>query len=135
VVGPWSIVGALLLLIAACFGSFKYGQHVEGLACMAAAGTQAASTAQANADNSAAVDAIGADTADRYATDAHANRTAAHDAVERLRTVYVAADCRDVPADVLHQHAATRARINASIRGGVRPAPAGTDSTGTSDAP
>ena len=132
---PWAIVVAILVLLASCYGSYRYGRNVEETACRADAGDAAAQANATNAANSAAVDAIGADTAGRYAAAAHANRTAAHDAAERIRYVPVPADCRDVPADILQQHAATRARINASIRGSVRPAAAGPDPADAGDPP
>jgi hypothetical protein len=129
---PWLLV-ALLAWTALCIGGgYAWGSHAEGNARDAAAHRADTQRDDATAKRDQRIDAIGAST--RHATDRARNDTqgAGDEAAARIRTVVVPADCRAVPADVLHELDQARDRINAKIGGGVRPGPA---HAGTAPAP
>lgn len=128
---PWIISGFLVMLIATGLGSCSYGQHLGKQACAAKAGVQGATTKSVQDQRDATVDAIGTATAKTAQAAANETRTNTHESIERIHTVVVPGTCRDVDPVIVHEHAEAQQRINAKIRGGVRPAAAGTTATGT----
>jgi len=131
----WVVAGALVLAGAASGIGYWAGQGVERTRCQRDIATAAIAPAQKLAKRDAAIDAIGADTATQRTTGAYAITSRSHEVIERIRTVEVPGDCTAVPGDIVREHAATRAHVNAQIRGGVRPAAAGPGTAGSDDAP
>ncbi len=128
---PWTLLGALLLLVATGLGSCSYGKHLGRQACAAAAGKAIAVTKRAQDGRDTAIDTIGI--AARAAADAATTETRSntHAAVERVRTVVVPGPCRDVDPAIVREHDEAQQRIDAKIRSGVRPAGAGAGRRGT----
>ncbi|MDR7193365.1 hypothetical protein [Luteimonas terrae] len=121
----WLIAGALGL--ATLTGGLGYwaGKRAERTACERDTATAAIAPAQKLAKRDAAIDSIADDTATQRATGAYAITSQSHEVIERIRTVEVPGDCTRVPDGIVREHTATRADVNAQIRGSVRPATAG----------
>lgn len=116
---------ALLIGAALCVGGgYGWGHHAASTACAAQDGKDTAATVTAQNTRDTHIDAIGAD-ASQAAAQAHNDTQGAGDErAARIRTVYVPADCRTVPAGIVLELDTARDRINAKIGGGVRPGPA-----------
>lgn len=117
----WVIAGSLVLAGAAGGIGYWAGTSAERTRCQRDTATAAIAPAQALATRDAAIDTIGADTATERATGTYAITSRSHEVIERIRTVEVPGDCTVVPAGIVREHQATRAHVNAQIRGGVRP--------------
>jgi len=131
----WVVAGALVMASAAGGIGYWAGQGAERTRCQRDTASAAIAPAQKLAKRDAAIDAIGDDTATQRATGAYAITSRSHEVIERIRTVEVPGDCTAVPDDIVREHTATRAHVNAQIRGGVRPAADGPGAAGTDDAP
>lgn len=131
----WVIAGALLLAGVSSGIGYWAGQGAERTRCQRDTATAAIEPAQKLAKRDAAIDTIGADTATQRAAGAYAITSRSHEVIERIRTVEVPGDCTAVPDDIVREHQATRAHVNAQIRGGVRPAADGPGAAGPVEAP
>lgn len=114
------VAGLVALALAAGAGYWKGGENARAT-CEANAAKADRKTEGAEDQRDAAIETIGQDTRDKAAS-THADTMGnAYASADRVRTVYVAGPCRDVPAGVLSEHAAAVQRINAKVGGGMRP--------------
>lgn len=131
----WLIAGALVLAGISGAVGYRMGQGSERTRCERDTARAAVAPAQKLAKRDAAVDAIGTDTAQQRDTATHDLASRSHAAQTRIVTVEVPGPCTRVPDGIVREHQASRAYVNAQIRGGVRPATAGTGAPGPDDAP
>jgi hypothetical protein len=130
---PYAVIAGVLLLALTGWQSYRFGHRNASNECNAnaAAGLITIEGAEDRRDEN--IDAIGQGASDAAAT-AYADTKGAADAsADIIRTVYVSAPCRDVPAVVVQEHGDAVERINAKIRGGLRPGAAERDRPGTED--
>jgi hypothetical protein len=123
---PWIFVGFLVTLIVTGLGSCSYGKRLGTQACAAKSGVQLASTKAAQDTRDAAIEVIATETTQASDAAAHQTKVNTHESIERIRTVVVPGPCRDIDPVIVREHAESRARINAKIGSGLRPAGAGT---------
>lgn len=131
----WIIAGALVLAGISGFIGYQMGQGSERTRCERDTAQATIEPAQKLAKRDAAVDAIGADTAQQRDTVTHDLTSRSHAAQTRIVTVEVPGDCTRVPDGIVREHDASRTYVNTQIRGGVRPTVAGTGAPGPDDAP
>lgn len=130
---PWVILGLLLALAGSVFGGYQWGASSERDACAAAAGGQAAKAEGIEDGRDASVDAIGSATSAAVNAAGNQTREAAHESAERVRTVVVPGPCRVVDPVVVRETRAAVERINAKVRGGLRPGAGTVDPAGPDD--
>lgn len=132
---PYVIVGVVLLWLGTVAGGGFIGHRMASNACKASAGVVLAENKGAQDARDASIDTIGAQTAAGRDAAAHDTRSATHASAERIRTVVVPGDCRDVDPVVLRETGEGVDRVNAKIRSGLRQRAAGGDPTATVDEP
>jgi hypothetical protein len=134
-VNPYTPLVAALLLVASFIGGCVHGQRGAKDACVAAAGAALAGAKGAQDTRDAAIDTLGAQTAAGRDAAVNDTRSTAHASAERIRTVVVPGDCRDVDPVVLRETGEAIDRVNAKIRSGVRQRAAGGDPAAAGDQP
>jgi hypothetical protein len=117
--GKWAIVA--VLLVACVGGGYVWGSRAAATKCAARNGSAAAKIETREDKRDANIEAIGQQTRDRVAAAGAETKGAGDASAERIRTVYVDADCRTVPADIVREHDDAVERINAKVRSGMRP--------------
>lgn len=125
---------ALLISAVLCVGGgYQWGKHATTNAVAASASKADHKVATVEATRAAKVEAIGVAASTTVAVALNTNQVRTDESTERIRTVLVPADCRDMPAAVMHELSGEADRINAQIRSGLRPGAAGADPPGASD--
>lgn len=123
----YAILAAVLLFAVTNVGSFFFGKHYGQLGQQAKAGSALAGQVADQNKANTSIDATGASTRASVSGALNENRSSTHAAIERIRTVVVPGPCRDVDPVVLREAGEAVDRVNAKIRGGLRPGTAGTD--------
>lgn len=126
---PYVILAGVLAVGAACGGSFLYGKSVEADACEAAKGRAVVKTEAAEDTRDENIEAIAVAAAIAAAAAMNENRGATNESSERIRTIVVPSACRAVDPAILRELRSAADDANAALGVGMRPAPAGTDST------
>ena len=126
-VNPYFILTGLLALGGALGGGSWWGHGAASDACVANAAKLASKVESAEDKRDVNVEAIATAAATAAAAALNENRGTTHESVERIRTVVVPADCRDVDTDILRELRAARDGANAALGIGVRPAGTGAD--------
>jgi hypothetical protein len=131
---PYVVLAVVLVGVASLAGSFAAGYVVRGWKEGNAAGAAVVKTEAAEDTRDTNIEAIGTAASTAAAT-AHANTKGAADAsAETIRTVYLPASaCRDVDPVVVREHSTAVDRINAKVRGDLRPGATGRDRAATND--
>lgn len=124
---PYLILGAVLAIGSAAGVGYWRGHAAATDACVADAAKVAGKVEAAEDKRDTNVEAIATAAATAAAAALNENRGATHESVERIRTVYVPADCRAVDPDILRELRAARDGANAALGIGVRPSAAGAD--------
>lgn len=117
--GKWATVA--VLLVACVGGGYVWGSRAAATKCAAKVGKAAAKIESREDKRDANIEAIGQQTRERVAAAGAETKESGDASAERIRTVYVDADCRAVPADIVREHDDAVERINAKVRGGMRP--------------
>lgn len=118
---PWFWLVLVVGLLVLVGGGYWWGATNASAACGNDAGKQANRAEAAEDARDSAVDAVGERT--RAATNAAYNDTrgTADERAQRIRTVVVPGDCRAVDPAIVRELDDARERINAKIRGDLRP--------------
>ncbi|MFO3704411.1 hypothetical protein ACI6Q5_05365 [Xanthomonas codiaei] len=127
----YAILAAVLLFVVTNVGSFFFGKHYGQLDQRAKAGNAFASQVADQNKTNTAIDAAGASARAAVSGALNENRSSTHAAIERIRTVVVPGPCRDVDPVLLREAGEAVDRVNAKIRGSVRPGTTGTDRAAT----
>ncbi|WP_115558990.1 hypothetical protein [Xanthomonas dyei] len=123
----YAILAAVLLFVVTNVGSFFFGKHYGRLDQQAKAGSALAGLVADQNKANTAIDATGASTRAAVSGALNENRSSTHAAIERIRTVVVPSPCHDVDPVVLREAGEAVERVNAKIRGGLRPGTTGID--------
>lgn len=132
---PYTPLVGLLLLVIAFIGGCVHGKRGAEQACGNAVGIAGAAIKGAQDARDGAIDAIGAQTTAGRDAALNDTRSTAHASAERIRTVVVPGDCRDVDPVVLRETGEGIDRVNTKIRGGLRQRAPGGDSAAAGDQP
>ena len=132
---PWVILAGLLLLGGSVTGGYVWGARNAAALCAASNAKATGKIEKAEDQRDANVDAIGASTSAQVASEVNQNRGSTDESAERIRTVYVRGDCRDVDPGILRELRAARDDANAALGIGVRPVAAGSASADSGHGP
>lgn len=125
-INPSAILIVVILWIASVVGAFMYGRTVERDSIAAGQSAQKDRAQERETERQATVEAIGAATGAAVAVAMNQNTGATHTSVEKIREVYIPADCRNVDPVSLHELRAASAAANESLRNSLRSLAAGT---------
>lgn len=120
-INPWTILGAVLFWVATLAGGYFWGHGAAEDECAAKAGRDALAIEAKEDIRDERIAEIGDETRTAVNTATQETRSSSDEAAERIRTVYVRADCRPVPADIVREHAEARERVNTKLGVSVRP--------------
>lgn len=124
---PYVIVGVVLAWLGTVAVVGFGGHRMASNACKAEAGVVVSENKGVQDARDGTIDTIGAQTAAGRDAAVNDTRSTTHASAERIRTVVVPGDCRNVDPVVLQELEAGRERINAKIRDGLRQRSAGRD--------
>lgn len=116
---PYSILAALLILLATNAGSYWLGGSNARNACAADNGKAAAKVEKREDRRDQAVDTIGADTRQAVNTEQNLNRSKTDESAHRIRTVVVPGNCRAVDPAVVRELQQAADDANAALRSGL----------------
>lgn len=134
-INPYALLAAALLLVGSSAASFLYGKKVGRDGVIAEQARQAEQQRDRDAERQVSVEAIGTAAAAAVAVALNQNAGAASGSVERIRTVVVPAECRDVDPTSLHELRAGTGAANAALRDGLRSLAAGAAAGDPGDPP
>ena len=124
---PWTYLIAVVVLILAVGGGYRWGSTAAATSCQAKAGTAKAKVEGVEDARDEAIDKIGADTSSASSAALNQNRGDTDESIERIRTVLVPGDCVAVDPGIVRELRAARDDANAALGVGLRPGAAGAD--------
>ncbi len=130
---PYRILIAVVVALVLVGGGYWWGHAAAATSCAAKAGKGAAKAETAEDLRDANVDAITAAAVTAIHAAQANTQGNAYESAERIRTVVVPGPCRTVDPVIVRELDEATCRINAKIRGGVRPGAADACSAAAAD--
>lgn len=132
---PWAIVAVLVILGATNTATALFFKGVGRDSVLAEQAADAEAQAEAAAQRQRDAETIGTAVASATAAALHQNAGSSNESVERIRTVVVPAECRDVDAASLHELRTATAAANRTLGDGLRSLAPGTGAGDPGHAP